>query len=38
VTIAKRPSCGSGTGEIKHIFLKNGSIIFLTRGLDIISD
>ena len=28
VTIAKRPSCGAGCAEIKHIFLKNGNAIF----------
>jgi len=33
VTIAKRPSCGGGTRETKHIFLKNGSKIFLSEGL-----
>ena len=34
VTIAKRPSCRSGTEGGKHILLKNGSKIFLLKGLD----
>jgi hypothetical protein len=31
VTIAIRPSCGSGMREYNHIFLKNGSKIFAGR-------
>ena len=34
VTIAKRPSCGSGTEGVNHVFPKNGSEMFLRRGLD----
>jgi len=34
VTIAKRPSCGSRTGEDKHKIPKNGSKIFFTKTLD----
>jgi hypothetical protein len=38
VTIAIRPSCGGGMSGEKHIFLKNGSRIFLLKRLDMISD
>jgi hypothetical protein len=38
VTIAIRPSGGSGMREEEHIFLKNGSGKFFTKGLDSISD
>jgi len=38
VTIAKRPSIGSGICEDNHSVLKNGSEIFFTKGLDINSD
>ncbi len=34
MTIAKRPSCGGGIRGHNHIFLKNRSEIFLSRGLD----
>jgi len=38
VTIASRPSCGSGMTGNNHIFPKNGSRIFLRRGLDTSAD
>src|SRR6266700_1325568 len=34
MTIAKRPSCGGGTGGANHIFLKNRSEIFGRGGLE----
>ena len=34
VTTAKRPSCGTGCPGQDHVFLKNGSDIFLAEGLD----
>ena len=37
VTIASRPSWQGGMATAKHIFPKNGSEIFFTRGLDRIS-